>query len=179
MKKLLTISILVIMILAVATTLVSATTQSELEAYLTKTHTIAGKEVTLTAEQKVKVERYFSENTLTDEQATAIKAKVDEGIALMEEAGVSDPSQLSGSDKTALLNVAKEAAAEAGLTLTLNSNDNTIEIYKDGKLIESASTETGKFVQTGSNNLVFVALAVVAIIAVVATVVIKRARVNE
>lgn len=177
MKRVLTASLLVVLVLILASTVVKATTQSELEAYLTKAHTIAGEEVSLTEADKVKVERYFAENTLTDAQATAIKGKVDEAIAIMDKAGVADPTKLSSSDKTKLLNVAETAAQEAGLTLTVNSKDNTVELYQDGKLIESVSFEE-KLVQTGSNNLVFVVLAGVAIIAVVATVVVKKVKAN-
>ena len=118
MRKILTIMLLITLLLTLFCTIVSATTQEELEQYLTKTHKIAGEEVSLTVADKVKVQRYFSENKLTDEQATKIKAKVDEGISLMNKEGVSNPLKLNKKSKTELLDIAEEAAAIAGLTIT-------------------------------------------------------------
>lgn len=178
MRKVLTVALLIVLVLTLASTIVKATTQSELEAYLTKTHTIAGKEVSLTDADKVKVERYLSENTLTEEQVAAIKAKVDEGIAIMEKAGVSDYTKLKKEDKTTLLNIAKEAATIAGLTLTINSKDGTIEIYKGTTLIEATSFQRNKLVQTGENNFVWIGLAGIAIIAIATTIIVKKVRTN-
>ena len=177
MKRALTVTALVITFLAVFSTMSKATTKSELLEYLEATHTVAGQEIYLTAENKVKLERYFSENEITDEQATAIKAKFDEGIALMDNAGVSQPSKLSTESKKELLKIAQEAVAEIGLTLTYNSKDQTIEIYKNGTQIEAVATSTNKFVQTGSSNIGYI-IAGVAIIAVATAVIVKVKKTN-
>ena len=178
MRKILIIGGLVTLILLVACTAVKATTQSELEAYLVADHTVAGKTVHFTEENKVRVKRYLAENTLTDEQATAIKAKFDEGLAYMDKAGVTEVRSLDSNGRKEIFEIAKEAFAIAGLTATYNSSDKTVEIYKDGTVIEAVSTEVGKLVQTGNNNSAYIVVAGAAIIAVAAIVTVKKVKAN-
>lgn len=176
MRKLLTIALLLVVVFALATN-VNAATKSELSAYLTKTHTVAGEEVSLSESDKVKVERYLSENDVTEEQADKIIAKVDEAIAVMNEAGVSDITKLSKEDKEKLVNIANEAASVLGLTISYDASTKTISIYKDGKLIESTSiTSNSKLVQTGSSNIAYIAVPVVAIIAIAMVAAYKKAK---
>ncbi len=175
MKKVLAITVLTLILLALVCTPVKATTQSELEEYLLASHEVSAGTVSLTEADKVKVQRYFAEHTLTDDQATAVKAKADEIIAIFDKAGVTDAQDLSSSDKAAVLAAAQEAGAEVGLTITYNSTDEVLEIYENGELIETSSTEL-KLVQTGSNNVLAISLAVVAIIAIAAIVVVKKVK---
>lgn len=80
MKKTLLISILVAIILMACATVVNATTSSTLADELyTK-----GEKYGMTSADKVKIERYLSENEVTDEQANQIIAKADEAVAVME-----------------------------------------------------------------------------------------------
>ena len=178
MKKILTITILMVLVLTLGATMVKATTQSELEEYLLSTFTVAGKTVSLTEANKNRVQRYLSQNTITDEQATAIKAKVEEAIAFMNSKGVYEVTDLSTADKKEILSIAQEGLAIIGLTATYNTSDGSIEIYKNGTLIEAVGKDPAKLVQTGTTNYVYI-LAGVAIIAVAATVVIKKVKTNE
>ena len=179
MKKILAISIVALMIMLVAVTTVKATTEDELREYLTGTLTVNGEEVEIPAQYITSIERYLDSNDLTDEQATAIKAKVDQGLALMAEEGVTDPNDLSKAKKSELLSVGQEAASVVGLKLQYDSSDATISVLDaNGKVIDSFSTNTSKLVQTGSSNILYVALAGVAIIAVAAIASTKRAKVN-
>ena len=179
MKRILKISIVVVVALMLLEIVVNATTQSELENYLIGHHLVAGQEVRLTDANKVKVQRYLSENKITDEQASQIKAKVEELIAYMNKAGLSDVSKLNPEQKKEALSIANEALAVIGLNATYNSNDKTVEIYKEGKKIEGVQTETGKLVQTGSNNIVWITVVCVAVVALVAVVIIKKVRNDE
>lgn len=178
MKKVLTISILVALVLMLACTVVKATTESELEAYIKQTHTIAGKTVKLEADKVVVVERYLSTHDLTDEQATVVKAKIDEGKALLNKAGVADYTKLSRADKQQLLKIGQEAAKALGLTMTYNASEKRVEVFEGTKMLDSQPISKDILVQTGSNNIVYVVLAAVAIIAVagVAVVSAKKAR---
>ena len=178
MKKVLTISILVALVLTLACTVVRATTESELEAYIKQTHTVAGKTVKLEADKVVKVERYLSTHDVTDEQATAVKAKIDEGKALLNKAGVADYTKMSRADKQQLLKIGQEAAKALGLTMTYNASEKRVEIYEGTKMLDSQPINADILVQTGSNNVVYIVLAAAAIIAIagVAVVSMKKAR---
>ena len=171
MKKTLTIVIIAVLALVLATTVVNATTKSELQAYLTKSHTIAGKTVSLTSAEIKQVKDYFAANDITDEQATFIKGKVDEAIAVMEAAGVSEVSKLSATDKQTVLNKAQEAAAKVGLSV----NSSTGVVTNNAGEVVFKPTDT-KLVQTGASYVPYIVAAGLAIIAVAGIVIYKKAR---
>lgn len=178
MKRLAVATLLVVMVVCVLAGTVNAATESELLNYLSKEFTVGGETVSISASDKVKIERYLNENEVTAEQADSIIAKVDEAIAIMEAAGESDITKLSQADKDKLMSIANSAASELGLSLSYDASSKTLSVYKDGKLIESSSiASSNELVQTGSANYVYVAILAVAVIAI-ATVVVKRVRAN-
>lgn len=175
MKKILTTITLAILICLIATSYVNAMTQSELQSYLTGAHTINGETVYASSEYVTRIERYLSTHTLTDEQCAQIKAKVEEGISLLNKAGVTDPEDLSKEDKAQLLSIGQSAAAIVDLTLTYNSG--IIELRDaNGTLIDSAGRDYYKLVQTGSTNYAIIIVPVVALIAVAAVIVVKKVK---
>ena len=93
MKKFLKITIVFVILLFCAVTVVNAATNDELVKYVSKNFNIAGKSVNIGAENKRKVERYLNAHPVTNEQADQIIAKVDEAVKLMNDAGVSNPAK--------------------------------------------------------------------------------------
>lgn len=132
-----------------------------------------GEKYGMTAADKVKVERYLSENPVTDAQADAILAKADEAIAVMEKAGVTDYTKLTTAQKNEIKAIAQSAAELIDVKLVFKTG--TVEIYnKDGKLIESVSLNGGKLAYTGNNVNTVIGVSVVAIIALAIGVVTKK-----
>jgi len=144
---------------------VNAATEEGLIDYLSKTFVIAGKEVKLTAADKVKVERYLADNEVSAENCDKIIEKVDEIVAIMNKAGVSDPLKLSKEKRQEVLSIAKEAATLAGASLTYDNTNKVVSIYKDGKLIDTASVNNYKLAQTGTNNTIYFVIAGMALVA--------------
>ena len=97
----------------------------------------------------------------------------------MDKAGTSEVSELSSEQKKAALAIANEALEVIGLKATYNSSDKTVEIFKDGKKIESVSTLTEKLVQTGNNNIAWIAVVSVSVVALIAVIIIKKVKNNE
>ena len=186
MKKLLTISILFVMILAMCTSMVCATTKAELADQL---YTI-GSKYGATAADKIRVERFVADNNLTDAQATAIVAKANEIAAVFNNAGVTSYSQLTAAQKAQVKALANEAASIAGVTL-LFTNGN-VSVYKDGKLIDSTTlpvyaagngssnaavaTSGARLVYTGSNSYAIVIGS--AVVALATAVIVRKKVVN-
>ena len=169
MKKSLLISILTAVIVMACATLVNATTTATLAEELYA----KGKKYGMTSADKVKVERYLSENTVTDEQANAIVAKADEAIAIMEAAGTTDYSKLTDAQKDQVKSIANSAADIIDVKLVFKKN--TVEIYNNaGKLIETIGNNNGKLAYTGNNVNVVLTTSVIAVIALAITVVTKR-----
>ena len=169
MKKSLLISILTAIIVMACATLVNAATTATLADELYA----KGKKYGMTSADKVKVERYLSENTVTDEQANAIVAKADEAIAVMEAAGTTDYSKLTDAQKDQVKSIANSAADIIDVKLVFKKN--TVEIYNNaGKLIETIGNNNGKLAYTGNNVNVVLTTSVIAVIALAITVATKR-----
>lgn len=163
MKKILTLAITFVMIVMVAAT-ANATTSTELAETLYQ----KGSKYGMTSADKVKIERYLADNPVTEEEANAIVAKADEAVKVMEDAGAKSYSELTSAQKSQLKTIANDAASIIGLTLKFSVGK--VEIFKDGKLIETITSSNGKLAYTGNNTAVVVAssLAIIALVAVVA-----------
>lgn len=173
MKNLLKISLVFVALLLVVTT-VNAATASEFVAYVSSAKTIAGQSVTLvTAAQKAEIERYLAKNDVSESDLDYLKGKFDEGVAVMDAAGVTDYTKLSQTDKDRLVSLANEASERTGIKINFNSNG-TVSIYNlDGTLF----TTTGSTIkQTGSNNYAYIP--VIAIVAVAIVLISKRGLAN-
>jgi len=175
MKKLLASALLLVMLVIMAATTSMAATNADLIAYVTSDHSVAGGTAGLTADQRVRAKRYLTENPVTDEQASAIIAKGDELLAIMEAAGVSDPSQLSKADKENFMKIAQQAADILGLTLVFHAH--SVDIYKDGTLIDSGSLG-GKLAYTGNSVNLALVISSIATIALAAGFVAKKRLAN-
>ena len=164
MKKTLTIALLaIITIMALATGVNAATSSTLADELYAK-----GSKYGMTSADKVKIERYLADNPVTDAEANSIVAKADEAVKVMENAGVTSYKDLTAEQKSELKTIANEAASIAGLTLKFGTA--SVEVYKDGKLIETVTSNNGKLAYTGSNTAIVVvsSLAIIALVAVVA-----------
>lgn len=166
MKKLLTISILAVMLVLLAVTGVNATTNDNLAETLYN----MGSKYGMTEADRVKIERYLADYPVSDSESDAIVAKAKEAVKVMEDAGVTDYKKLSKEQKAELKRIANEAASIVNVTLVFKTG--SVEIYKNGKLIETVtvSSTSGKLAYTGNNNIVLVvsSIAVIALASVVA-----------
>lgn len=151
-----------------ATTIVNAATNSSLAGDLYA----LGAKYGMTTADKVKIERYVSDNSVTNEQAEQVMAKAQEAVKIMEEAGTTNINKLSTEQKKKLKSIANEAASILGLTLTFKSG--TVEIYKDGKLIEAISLENGKLAYTGNTVNIILVVSLVAVVALAASIIIRK-----
>ena len=171
MKKLLTISILAVMLVLMTITGVNATTNDNLADTLYN----IGSKYGMTKSDKVKIERYLADNPVTESEANAIVAKANEAAKIMDEAGVTDFSKLSEEKKAEIKSIANQAASIVGVTLTYKSG--SVEIYKDGKLIETVTNNNGKLAYTGNNNIVLV-VSSIAVIALASVAVARKKLAN-
>lgn len=161
MKKVVSFLIM-LLVVAMMGTVVNATSVSELADTLYE----MGEPYGLTSSDKVKIERYIADNELTDAQADKIVAKAEEAVAVMKNAGVTNYDDLSDAKKDELKTIANEAADILGLTLTFKQGK--VEIYQDGKLIETVTENNGKLAYTGNNTNMVLVVSSVAVIALVA-----------
>lgn len=172
MKKIVSIVVLVAILVVAASTVVNATTNSELADKLYQ----IGSKYGLTSGDKVKIERYLSDYPVTNEQADKLVEKANQAAGIMDAAGKTNISQLSKADKDALKAIANEAADIVDVQLTFNKSSVTIK--KNGKVIETIKSENGKLTYTGNEtNVVLVVSSVVAVALVATVVVVARKKI--
>ena len=171
MKKILTITLLLVITVAMMATTSMAATNDDLIEYIKADHKISGKMVGITAENRVKAERYLKENPVTDSQADAIIAKGNDLIALMESEGVSDPARLSYTGKEKFMALAQQAADVVGAKLVFHPH--SVDVYKDGTLIDTV-TLGGKLVYTGNSVNLALVISSIATIALATGFVAKK-----
>lgn len=172
MKKIVSsIVMLAIMLTMVLGTSVNAATTEEL---VDKIYSM-GQEYGLTSSDKVRLERFLADNPVTEAEADSLIAKANEAVAVMENAGVTDVSKLSSEEKAKLQAIAKEAASIVDVNLVFKAG--TVEVYKDGKLIESINNNYGKLAYTGNNISTVAVVSLVAIFALAIGLVYARRRV--
>ena len=180
--------VMAIVALTVFTTKSNAMTANELKDYICNDKGINGTKLIIRDADKVKVEKFFANNEMTDAQADQIKAIIDKGVALMNADGASEPNQLSSkAKKLELLSYAQEAAAVMGLTVSYDATEERLDIYKNGVLYDSLNwgvTESSKgstesaLVQTGSTNYVYIVVAGIMLIAGIMLVISRKKRLS-
>lgn len=196
LSKVLLIAVIAIMALA---TSVSAYTSSDLANYITGSHTISGSQFELGAAQKQEVKNYLANNPLTDAEAAEVKSLLDQAKNEINATGASNLNQVSKETKSKAVSLLKQAGNVAGVTVSVNTENQTVTLSKAGTVILSgayslegnggltvrtytnpASTGSASgstinsFVYTGNSNAVFAVVAVLAVVAV-STILVKKA----
>lgn len=167
MKKILTITTLMLIALVLLGGAVNAATTKTLANDLYE----LGAKYGMTAADKVKIERYLADNPVSDEEADKIVAKANEAVQIMKDNNATKLDDVKKEDREKLKTIANEAAGVAGLTVTFKPG--TAEIYKDGKAIETVKMNNGKLAYTGNNVNIVLVVSSVAVIAL-ATIIVAR-----
>lgn len=171
MKKTLLSVILFVIVALFATTMVNATTGAELpEAIYNK-----GSKYGVTQSHKVKMERYIAKHPVTDEQANQVMAKVDEVVAVLEKAGVTNIADLSSADLKKVQDLSTEAAAIVNVKIVWRGS--TVDIYYNGK-VEDTLSFSKNMTNTGDETNIALVVSSVAVVALAAGLVIRKKIVN-
>lgn len=179
MNRILKITVTFVLIVAMlcAVSSVFAATTDELVAFASKTFTVAGKSVKLSDRNLKVVKDYLAKNSVSEENADKIIAKVNEGVALVNATGVKDVRDLSQAKKDELLKMAQEAATLAGAaSFSYNKTDKQITIT-DKAGAEYVVSVADAFPRTGADYTAVV-VSGVAIIAIAAVVAYRKFKVN-
>ncbi len=163
MKKLISMLAIFAILMVGAMSVVKAATSETLPDELYA----IGSKYGMPAEQKVSMERYLADHSLSNAECDRILALAQQADQIMKDNNTTNYKDLPSDVKAQLRSLAVEAADIAGVTLDFKSD--RIDVYKDGVLIDSV-TSKGTLPYTGNNSIVLVvsSIAVIALIAVVA-----------
>ena len=167
MKKSLLTVVLFVIVTLFATTMVNAATGAELPELIYA----RGAKYGVTQSQKIKMERYVANHPITDEQANAVMAKVDEVEKVFKDAGVTSLSKLSTADLKKVQNLATEAAAIVDVKVVWKST--TAEIYKDATLVDVIDF-SGLLAYTGNDVNVALVVSSIAVVALAAGIILRK-----
>lgn len=188
MKKVFSTILVALVALLMLGTVSMATTEKELEEYVYSVHEVGGAKVQIRETDKVKLEKFFKENDITDAQATEVKEIIDSALKLMNDDGAASPEKLSTVEKKKqLLDYAQKAAAILGYTASYDGTEKRLDIYKDGTQVDSlywgvyvdkdgnaVSTTEPQLAKTGSTNYIYAIAAGAVLIAGIAYVVVRK-----
>lgn len=172
MKKTLAGILLCIMLVTLLATTVNAVSTDEM---IEKVYEM-GAPYGVTSADKVKMERFFADNPVTEAEADQLVAKAEQAVEIMKTAGVTDVKQLSTEQKNELKSIANEAASIVGVSLVFKAGN--VEIYKDGQLIDTITSNNGTLAYTGNTMNIVLVVSSVAIIALVLAVVARKRLAN-
>lgn len=131
MKKLF---LMVIGVVALVSTNVSAMSESELQAKLTKEYTINGASFKLDSSYVTQLERYLKENEISESDADYIASKIDEAVKIVEAGKATTVKELTKSEKDKLKALAADVSdktevkvrVEKGAVVTVYNTDGTV-----------------------------------------------------
>lgn len=168
MKKILSIVTLIVIVTILATTNVFATTNAELPQALLD----IGSKYGMTNADKVRIERYLSDYPVTEEQANQLVAKAQNIAKVMDDAGKTKINELTSTELSKVKTIANEAANIANVTLKFNTNN--VEVYKNGKRIETIKNENGKLAYTGNDVNVALVVSLISVVALSAGIIVRK-----
>lgn len=149
--KIVSIAALIMIVISVTMT-AHAYTNDNVIAYITKAHTVNGRTVQLSANQRQNLTQYLQNNPVTDSEADEIIAKLDEAKAKIDNSGATNLSQLNQSIKAEVVTLVKSAGAIAGLDVQIDTANEIVTIKDlNGNVIISA-TSYSEFDGNGKGN---------------------------
>ena len=148
MKKMLILALFLLGFFGVVTN-ASAMTEQELEKKMTQSYVINGSEFTISADNKVLLERYLNTYDVSEQDADYIATKVDEAVAIIKASGATNVDNLSVTAKNQLKSLVTDVSTNTAVKATVNNG--SVVIYNpDGS---SVFAEVNKLVkQTGTVN---------------------------
>lgn len=138
-SKLLVMALVVLAVITMSLNVNAGTTS--LTDYVTNVHNINGMIFELSNNQKTAIREYISAN-VTDAQADVALGKIKEAEKLVSDANVNRVENLSAEVKTKVISLATEAAKAVGLTLKVDTANNTFTVSSDSKVLASGKAES-------------------------------------
>lgn len=137
MKKILSLAICVFLLATACLTVSAAGLDANKSKVLDSLKTqvsVGGKKVSLPSELVAQAENFLKRDdvNITSEQADVIIENINKAMNTVKTSGVTNVSDLSLKDKTAILDNVRAAAEVVGLTVSVNSTAKTIVVLKDG-----------------------------------------------
>lgn len=142
MNKLSKLLVMAIVVLAVVTMSLNVKAGTmDLVSYIKTAHSVNGMTYELKGGDKVAVEDYIV-NNLSDAQSDAALAKIKEAEALVASTGAKKAEDIPADVKSKVISLATTTASEVGLTLKVDTANNTYSLSNGAKVLSSGKIAT-------------------------------------
>jgi hypothetical protein len=166
-KKLASLMLTAALVVGTSTTALAASNDEVIKAL---------KDAKVPATYLIQAENYLKTNTLTAEEAAAVKSEITKVDQIVKQAGVTDLTKLSDADKKKVISSVQEAGKAADLNVSIQKQSNgNIEVVaknEQGKVVASFTSNEVK--QTGLDSTVIYAGALMIILAAGSVFVLRR-----
>ncbi len=167
MKKIRNIVCLFVAMLLVGTLNVNAMSKDELKAKLTKAYTINGATFQATSDQKVEIERYLSQNNVSESDADYIASKIDEAVAIIERGNANSFEKLTKAEKNEIKALLTEVSNNTSVKVTAVKNG--VKVYNlDGTVFTVVTASKVKYTDT------YMIIALAGVVSIIGIAVIAR-----
>lgn len=158
MKKLF---LMVIGVVALVSTNVSAMSESELQAKLTKDYTINGATFKLEDSYVAQLERYLKENEISESDADYIASKIDEAVKIVEAGKATTIKELTKSEKDKLKALAADVSDKTEVKVTVEKGA-VVTVYNTDGTVFTKVSDPIKY--TNDNTVAIIALGALAVL---------------
>jgi len=158
MKKLF---LMVIGVVALLSTNVSAMSESELQAKLTKEYIINGATFKLDDSYVAQLERYLKENEISESDANYIASKIDEAVKVVESGKATTIKELTKSEKDKLKALAADISEKTDVKVTI-AKGAVVTVYNTDGTVFTKVSDPIKY--TNDNTAIIVASVALAVI---------------
>lgn len=158
MKKLF---LMVIGVVALVSTNVSAMSESELQAKLTKEYTINGATFKLEDSYVAQLERYLKENEISESDADYIASKIDEAVKIVEAGKATTIKELTKSEKDKLKALAADVSDKTEVKVTVEKGA-VVTVYNTDGTVFTKVSDPIKY--TNDNTVAIIALGALAVL---------------
>ncbi len=142
---------------------VKAATESDLLAKLSQGYVVDNETVKASDYQISEAKRYLNKYDVSESDADFIIAKIDEIYNLAKADKAKSFTELSDASKTKAVSIVAEISNKTSVKATLTKNG-ILTIYEsDGKTVFTEIVDKDITKQTGSNNVLFIALGIVSV----------------
>ena len=111
-------------------TIVNATSISDLESFLKSKHMVCGKTYELGSNEKNKVSEYIKSSSITNDNAKEALKMLEEAISILNATNASNLSGVSSEIKSKSITLFQSAGSKIGLDVKINTASNTITLVK-------------------------------------------------
>lgn len=138
---------------------VNAMTESELKAKITKSYTIDGEEIKITASQIAELDRYLNKYDLSSDDCDFISSKIDEAVAIAQAGKAKSFTELTSEEVAKMIAIVSEVNEKTSVKANLTKGGKLTIYEQDGSTPFTIITDKDNGIKDTNNNYFIIVIA--------------------